>query len=301
MMPTFVGVGAQKCASTWLHRILVDHPQAWVSEPKELDFFSHSFDRGYQWYENFFAEAGAARAVGEISPSYFPDHRVAERVRSYNPDARIIIAVRDPVERAYSNHLHDVRIGNLRGEDQSFERGLANNPMYLEQSRYAKHMKPWLDAFQKEQLIVFFQEEIKADPVVQARRLYDFLGIDGDHESASLHKRSNESVGSQIPAVDWVLRRSGRIGRQLGLGAAVSVVKESRLVTTLRDANRRDLRSVLPAMKPETVEALQQELASDVVEFARLLGRDDLPWKTWDALVRSGKSGADDTISAVRM
>src|SRR5687767_9096163 len=139
-MPTFIGLGGQKCASTWLHVVFRDHADAYVSTPKELDFFSSFYDRGFQWYEAHFAAAEGRRAIGEISPSYLPDHDAPARAHAYNANLRIIVALRDPVERAYSNHLHDIRLGHYSGRDLSFETGLANNPMYLEQSRYALHL-----------------------------------------------------------------------------------------------------------------------------------------------------------------
>ena len=57
--PTMIGIGAQKCASSWVHAALGVHPQIGVSEPKEVDFFSYYYDRGYQWYETHFAHAVA--------------------------------------------------------------------------------------------------------------------------------------------------------------------------------------------------------------------------------------------------
>src|SRR5450432_1780443 len=69
--PTYVGIGAQKCASTWLHSILAEHPEVAVPEVKEVDFFSYRYDYGYQWYERCFRSSKPARARGEISPSYF--------------------------------------------------------------------------------------------------------------------------------------------------------------------------------------------------------------------------------------
>src|SRR5512145_3457050 len=81
--PTYVGIGAQKCASTWLHRMLEAHPQVCVPAVKEVDFFSYRYDRGYQWYERRLTTGsdGTVRtARGEISPSYFCEPSVPERL-----------------------------------------------------------------------------------------------------------------------------------------------------------------------------------------------------------------------------
>ena len=175
MKPTFIGLGGQKCASSWLYTVFNDHPDAFVSTPKELNYFSAVYDRGHQWYESHFTAGAGRAAVGEISPSYLPDRDAPARAHAYNPDFRILVALRDPVERAYSNHLHNIRLGYYQGADLSFEAGLANNPMYVEQSRYAKHLRAWLEHFPPEQMLIVLQEEIAADPQAQARRVYEFL------------------------------------------------------------------------------------------------------------------------------
>ena len=74
MKPNFIGIGAQKCATTWVYRVLEDHPAALLSDPKELHFFSSNFDRGYQWYERHFPETSSAKAVGECSTGKNASH-----------------------------------------------------------------------------------------------------------------------------------------------------------------------------------------------------------------------------------
>ena len=108
MKPNFIGIGAQKCASTWVYKVLQDHPQAYVSEPKELNFFSYYYNHGFQWYERFFENTRDRIAVGEISPSYFNASAAPYRVCQYNSNMRVIVTLRDPVERAYSHHLWEV-------------------------------------------------------------------------------------------------------------------------------------------------------------------------------------------------
>src|SRR5918993_382064 len=175
--PTYVGIGAQKCASTWLHRILESHPEVSVPEVKEADFFSYHYDRGFQWYQRCFAtapESSQVRARGEISPSYFCEPAVPERVARYMPGAKIMVSLRDPVERALSNHRHDVKQRHLTGDDLSFERGLSNNPMYVEQGLYATHLKRWLQYFPRERILVVLMDEVAADPRAVCRSVYRF-------------------------------------------------------------------------------------------------------------------------------
>lgn len=284
MKVDFIGIGAQKCASTWIHRVLSDHPEVAVYPGKEIDFFSTFYDRGYQWYERQFGETGNAKAVGEVSTSYFANADVPTRVARYNPEMRVILSLRDPIERAYSNHLHEVRQGHLTGDRLDFEAGLVNNPMYLDQSLYAKHLGRWLAVFPRSQLLVLFQEEIRDQPQAQARALYRFLGLSEAHQSWYLDKKVNESRSIKNDGVDGLTKRVGRIGRAMGGAWLVDRVARSGFIRNLRRANQTDLRQVIPPMRAETRARLGTELADDMRELARQLDRDTLPWASWRML-----------------
>lgn len=281
MKPSYIGIGAQKCASTWVHYILQDHPQAFASSPKELDFFSYNYGRGLQWYEKYFEKGLGRKAVGEISPSYFYDLSAPLRAYKYNPHFKIIVMLRDPIERAYSNHLHEIRVGNFTGNDLSFEAGLANNPMYLEQSCYATHITRWLQLFPRDQILILLQEDIYAGASDQARRVYDFLGINGAHKSIYLNKRANQSEQPKSAHIDSLFKRLGSLGRKSGMEQWVGAAKKNRFVAAVRQANTADLRNIVPPMRPETRLFLQAQLIDEVLELACLLNRSSLPWPMW--------------------
>lgn len=68
MLPTFIGLGAQRAGTTWLYSCLAEHPEVFMSRKKELYYFSKNYELGREWYESQFAEAAGARARGEITP-----------------------------------------------------------------------------------------------------------------------------------------------------------------------------------------------------------------------------------------
>lgn len=290
--PTFIGLGAQKCASSWLHSIFDDHPQAFVSTPKEINFFSAFYERGYDWYERHFIGGEGRAAVGEISPSYLPDSDAPLRARAYNEDFRILVALRDPVERAYSNHLHDIRLGYCASTDSSFEAGLARNPMYVEQSRYARHLRAWLRQFPRERVMVVLQEDIAVDALAEARRVYEFLGIGADHVSSAVGQRTNESYLPKSQRREDLIRAGGRVLRAAGLTRMVDALHRANVVAALHRGNRQDIRALVPPMRVETREALWREFGPDTIELARLLGRESLPWQTWRRATGSDASSA---------
>jgi len=285
---SFLGIGAQKCASTWIHTVLHDHPQVFHSEPKELDYFSYFYGKGRYWYAGFFKESRGYRAIGENSPSYFHHPLAPERARRHHPGLRIIAALRDPIERAYSNHLHMIKAGYLTGGDLSFEYGMANNDMYLESSRYATHLRRWLEHFPREQVLVLLQEEIRESPRESARAIYRFLGVDEDFESAGLERRANESRVAKHPGLDGALKRAGSVVRGVGLGALAEQVKRNPLVTRLRRASEQDLRTLVPPMQPHSREILLSQLGPELDALAGLLDRDVFPWAAWDDHRKSG-------------
>jgi len=282
MKPTFIGLGAQKCASSWLHAIFVNHPQACVSSPKELDFFSAHYARGFQWYERHFSNGAAeAAAIGEISPSYLPDSDAPARAHAYNPEFKILVALRDPVERAYSNFLHDLRLQYYQASRPRFEEALDNNPMYLEQSRYSRHLKRWLQYFPRNQCLVVLQEDIRSDPVGQAQLVYEFLGIDKMHASTALQRRSNESYLPRSRRWEATVRSIGHAVRRSGLGVLERAARQSGMIDAIHRRNRIDIRTIVPPMSDDLRIRLSAEFHSDTLELATLLDRDHLPWSSW--------------------
>ena len=277
---SFIGIGAQKCASTWVYKILQDHPQVCVSDPKELNFFSYKYDHGFRWYLNHFNDGLETKKCGEISPSYFYDPLAPARAHQFNPGMKIIVTLRDPVARAYSNHLHEIRIGQYQCEDLSFETGLKNNPMYVYQSLYARHLKKWLEYFDKSQMLILIQEEIKAQPRKHAKKLAEFLGISDEHESQSINRQANVSYAEKIRGMDSLLKSVGKFGRKLGLGALVNKIRDNSLVRNLRESNRKHLSEDVPPMKPETCKELENIFQDEVNELLKIMGRDSLPWTT---------------------
>ena len=277
--PTMIGIGAQKCASSWVHAALGVHPQIGVSDPKEVDFFSYYFDRGYQWYETHFAQAAARQVRFEASPSYLHDPRAPERVHAYNPAMKILLMLRDPIDRAYSNHLHEVikaHIGPI-----SFAEGLANNPAYIEQGRYATHLTRWLSAFPREQVLVLLAEEVSANPDAAAQQVYAFAGVDATFTSQVLHERRNESDRARFPVLRMALRSGGTALRKMGLEEPLARVKKSGPVARMMSANSVDIRQEIAPMDPASRAQLLDIFTPEVISLAKLLGRDNLPWKLW--------------------
>jgi hypothetical protein len=285
--PGFVGIGAQKCASTWIYDILSDHPEVCVSAVKEVNFFSYHFDHGYQWYEGQF-DCSDDRLRGEISPSYFYEPAVPARIARYHPDAKLILALRDPVDRAISNHKHEVRVGHFSGDDLSFEAGLRNNPNYIDQGLYATHLKRWLEHFPAERILTVLFEDIVADPEQVARRVYAYLGIDESHRSEALDTRSNTGHLNRSPGLDGIRRQIRLSLARIGLAGAWEKLARSGLRNIYRRYNWLPAEAQIPPVSAEARNDLRQRFASEVEELEAILGRSLKHWRALPARAAAG-------------
>lgn len=275
----FIGIGAQKCASTWLHDVLLDHPElALPGQVKEVNYFSWHFDRGRQWYERRFDSVGKDVLCGEISPSYLHSPGVIDRVVDYNPAMRIILVARDPIVRAISNHKHELRIGNIHGSDQSFEFGLDNNAAYVEQGLYGKHLGNWLEKFPTEQILVMKFDDVVVRPARSLARVCEFLGVDASYESPHLHKQSNVSYLDRSSAAAKAKNAVRGALRSIGLGGLWQKLGDTGLRDKYRQVNRVEPEDIIGAPKRETLEELKVVFQPDLEKFESMTGLSTADW-----------------------
>jgi len=276
--PTYIGIGAQKCASTWLHQILGEHPQVAVPAIKEVDFFSYRFDHGYQWYERGFSSTRATLARGEISPSYFSDAAAPARAAQYLPEAKILLSLRDPVERALSNHRHEVRVGHFKGPDFSFEAGLKNNPMYVEQGMYATHLRNWLRHFPRDNILVILTDDIDADPLAVCRSTFRFLGVDEAYVPSGLTDRYNPSFATRWSSLGALKDAVYGATRLPGLRWVWNAAAGAGLRSMYRGINVVPSSAVIPPPAAQTLRELRERFLPEVQELETMIGRSLAAW-----------------------
>jgi hypothetical protein len=212
-LPTFVIIGAMKCGTSALHRMLGAHPDIAMSDPKELNFFfgtappvdaddpwsTGNWWRGAGWYAAHFPTHAPVR--GEASPGYTsPDHpHVAARLAATLPDARLVYLVRDPVDRAISQYLHHRRDGT---EDRPLAEALLDPAsQYLARSRYHERLTPFLDRFPNDRILIVATEDLRDQPAPTMARVLRFLDADPQvMPSAHIHGPSATATEPE-PAV----------------------------------------------------------------------------------------------------
>ena len=282
----FIGIGVQKSASTWVHRILEDHPDVLSPEPKELDYFSDNFSKGDDWYHSYFKNKSTKNQIcGDISPSYFCAEGVVDRVYKYNPNIKIIVTLRDPYERALSNHLHLIRNDLYKDNNQGFCFAIKTHPEYIEQSLYYKHLSNWFKTFPRESFLILLQEDIKNNPDYCSKQIYSFLGIDLTHRSSFLFRKANVSFKPKNLFLDSLYKYSTRILSFIGLSKLVKMIKSQPMMIRLRDYNRGYIGNNIPQTSNAEKTEIMNCFSDDLNKLAKLLERDSFPWETWKVVV----------------
>jgi hypothetical protein len=193
--PNFLIIGAMKAGTTSMHYYIGDHPQVFMPRANDLNFFIEemNWSKGWAWYEEQFAGAGDAIAVGEVSPGYsfHPVRKgVPARIAASLPEARLIYIVRHPIERMRSQWVHRA----LRGmERRPLDRALLDDPRYLDRSRYGMQVAEYLRHFPRDQLFIVVTEQLATSQAAIMRGVYDFLGVDAGWTGDVMDKRYNRT------------------------------------------------------------------------------------------------------------
>ncbi len=158
LLPDFIAIGPPRTATTWLHEVLQDRVVL-PTNIKETDFFTRFYDRGLEWYADYFLrpDRDGARPVGEIDPMYFASPQARERIATDLPGCKIIVSFRDPVARAYSNYRLLQRITTTKAD---FERAATSRGDLVESSRYGTHLESWLGTFGRDRVLVLIYDDL---------------------------------------------------------------------------------------------------------------------------------------------
>ena len=266
-MPDFAYIGTSKAGSTWLFNALAHHPDVHLASSKGLYYFDQHFDQGRQWYLDQFAGAGEASAVGEISHSYLSSPEAAARIAEFNPRMRLLVCLREPVDRAFSDYLDLVKNGQFDG---SFTTALDRFPRLLDRGRYATHLQRYLDRFPAEQLLVSLFDDLRQDPQAYADEVFDFLGVRRlELAPADLKSRMPAGTPRSTVAASGA-KVASRLVKRAGLARLRSRAKRSLL---LRRALYRSYRDDRPTIDPIVAAELRQGFLGEVLRLDAMLGR----------------------------
>jgi hypothetical protein len=267
-MVDFIGIGAQKCGTSWAYACLYEHPQV-CTPVKEIHFFSRPrFEKGYGWYEAHFSSCKAGTQKGEFSTSYLYSKEAPSRIHTLYPDPKIIAIVRNPVDRAVSQYRNSIKSGEIT-EATSFEDFAKDEKSVLEQGLYSVQLERYFKLFPKEQILVLVYEDIKKDPKAFMKRIYQFLGVDDTFESSMLYSEINVARTPKTLFVERSMHHMSEFLRKIGLDMFVHRIRKSGLPDLVRKGNTKESKEILV-----DTNALVAYFRDDVQKLSTLLGRD---------------------------
>lgn len=268
--PSFIVIGAVKAATTWIQMRLQDNPQVFLPDP-EPHFFSTGFDEGEAHYRAFFEDRPAqARVIGEKSADYLAHPLAAKRIAAMLPDARLVVQLRNPVERAYSDYKMFYRRGTLTGKPEDYLTSLDNPfPRFLEDGLYGRHLARWMDLFPHEQILVYLYEDVDSHPRNIVDMVSTHIGVDPVFRPELARQRENNSRAAILPLP---LRKA--------LAPLKDVVRPLRGTPMFESARAMLAKEMsYPPLSPSLRQRLSDFYARDIELLEKTCGVDLRQWK----------------------
>jgi Sulfotransferase domain len=298
-LPDFFVAGVPKAGTTALHAALAGHPGLYLSAVKEPKFFltdgppptqggpgDAKTYREHVWrradYEGLFAAAPAGALRGESTPFYLYSAAAQERIRGLIPHARLIVVLRDPVERAHSNWTHLWSAGldpipdfvaACAAEDRRVAAGWADFWHYTRLGMYGRQLEHLYSVFPRDQVLVFRYRAMITEPGLVLDQVCAFLGV----RPGLLTELPRENVTAHPPET----ARHRALGRLLRGGSAIATVLPGHAGSQLIDRLQARLQAGAQPRQPLTWEqrsALLPRFEADIRLLESLTGEDFSDW-----------------------
>lgn len=299
--PNFFIVGAAKSGTTSLYEYLKASPGVFMSPVKEPHYFTSELGpaskfyycvRAEDEYLRLFKNSRFFQASGEASPSYLWDEQVPQKIHSTCPDARIIIMLRNPIDRAYSHYLMDLRYGwekhvsfydAIISDYNSRTKGWWFSHLYVELGQYYSQVKRYIDTFGIHRVkIIIFEQDFVRNPSEATSDIIKFLDIKSAVPQAVFNKKymSRPSEKFLLPKSRYawnLIRFIGKIRNKnkaaFSVSRSISHDKQEQLLEMLFLK-----KGEKPKMNMDAIAFLKKIYKEDVEKLQILIGR-QLPWK----------------------
>ena len=274
-LPNFLIIGEHKAGTTSLYAYLRQHPQVFMPALKEPRFFS--FDARYHSdqtrkvspirtldeYMKLFAPVTTETAIGEASPEYMPSEVAAVNIRATIPHAKLIVSLRNPIERVYSSYLMRARahkVGSFADELDDFPDNRSHT--YPNLCRY-------LNIFPREQIKIVLFDDMKSDTAKVVRELFAFLDVDPEF-APNLDPRNVGGI-PKFKRFDAAIRAASKTLGRLGIQPPEPIRRAARMI-------RRSNMDKPPPMDPALRSKLADIFRDDISQLQVLLQRDLSHW-----------------------
>ena len=236
-LPNYIIIGFERCGTTSLYEYLIRHPNIKPAVVKEIHFFDKYFQRGVNWYRTCFPLFMPKNSLtGEASPSYGISPYIPKRIKKLVPNAKFIILLRNPIDRAYSHYNREKFLNNeplsfadaiLQEENRTkneYEKMLQNEfyfsdeyrtYSYLKNGIYVDKLKRWFDIFPREQFLILQTEEFEKNPSKIYNQTLEFLGLSkwelDDYKKFRFNKKLDIDPSLRNKLVDYFKPHNQRL------------------------------------------------------------------------------------------
>lgn len=270
LLPDFLIIGTQRGGTTWLHMSLWEHPDIGMAQGdriKEINYFDsdENWNKGVEWYKAHFDKFENVKAVGESTTEYMYDINAPRRMSEVLPGARLIMILRDPIDRAYSAYwLFRDRFQGINFLDAAE----MDNKEMLRRGLYAEQIKRLKEYYSADQMLILFYDDLKKDNRKYVKRVFEFIGVDSNYEPSVLNASYNAVIYPHL---------QDRLNRY-GLKWIVDCVKKTGVGALIRKINRFKKGGSYPEMDIDERKALQEFYKKPDEELEELLGV-KIPWR----------------------
>lgn len=295
--PNFLVLGAPKCGTTSMYYYLNQHKDIFLCS-KEVHFFAYGDDlyedivvQEWEKYLDLFEEAENEEILGEVAVRYLYSDVALNKIKKYIPDAKLMVLLRDPAERAFSHFLMRFRTGGLVAEkgtvpgEEDIREGFSNNRDYIERSRYYKYIERYLKKFPKENMHFVVLDDLKNDPISVLSGIFEFLGVDENVE-IDTSRKYNVSTVDEFSYFKVLLRRSKHL-RSLRASKTLRWVASKIMPRSIidwmlwRKSTSKSIKNQVE-MPPDVRKKLINYYEGDIDGLENLMSRDLSSWKQVD-------------------
>ena len=189
----FIGIGTVKSATSWVFQCIKEHPEADLPDTKELKFFNREeeYSRGMDYYFAYFKACDPNKITGEFTPRYLYDTGTVARIKKYLPDVKLIVCLRNPIDRAISHVNYAKRKGTITAN--TFNEAIQKRKDFIDWGQYYKYIKPVYNYYKPEQILVLISEEVFSNKPAHIKKIYNFLNLDENYVPPCLQMKKNET------------------------------------------------------------------------------------------------------------
>lgn len=203
-------IGPQKSGTTWFYENLKHHPEIAASKKDTIHYFDIFFARGEKWLEEQFIEIKDGQKIFDPTTTYIRSPLALERLHKHNPKAKIILTLRNPIDRAYSHYWHEYKKQSINYDFEDCLKNFDTFQNWIEPGLPVKTLSMLYELFGKDQVMIVMYEDLKARPRELLREVFEFFGVDPTFEPAEPEKVVN-AAGHRRTFINRVRDKGARI------------------------------------------------------------------------------------------